>query len=151
MRTVKQILETKGNDVWSVAPDTHVFTALELMAEKNVGALLVVQNGAVAGIFSERDYARKVALEGKSSREIPVSEIMTREVITVTPEDRVEECMTLMTAHHIRHLPVLDGGQLAGIISIGDVVNAIISEQEFLIDQLEGYIKGSRPTRGAHG
>ena len=144
MRAVNEILHLKGHAVWTIGPQASVYEALELMAEKDVGALLVVDGGRLAGIFSERDYARKVILKGKASRETPVRDIMTSPVLTVAPEDTVEECMKLMTLHRIRHLPVVDGGKLVGVISIGDAVKAIITEQEFMIEQLENYITGSR-------
>jgi CBS domain-containing protein len=140
MATVQRLLETKGDQVWSVAPDAMVFEALELMAAKNVGALVVREGERLAGILSERDYARSIALKDRSSRTTPVGEIMTRNVFTVRPEQSLEECMALMTERHIRHLPVLDAERLIGIISIGDVVKHIISEQEFMIRQLENYI-----------
>jgi CBS domain-containing protein len=142
MTTVRQLLQAKSPDVWSIAPDAWVFDALKLMAEKEVGALLVVKDGKLVGIISERDYARKVILKGKSSMSTPVSDIMTEEVVSVRPEQTIEECMELMTEQHVRHLPVLQGEQLIGVISIGDVVKAIISEQEFMIEQLEKYIGG---------
>ena len=142
MPNVNQILNAKGNQVWSVEPDSKVFDALELMAEKDVGALLVINEGNVVGIMSERDYARKVILKGKSAKDIPVSEIMTTKVFCLSPNETFEECMALMTDKHIRHLPVLQDEELIGIISIGDVVNAIISEKQFVISQLENYIKG---------
>jgi CBS domain-containing protein len=141
MATVQRLLENKGNQVWSVAPDAMVYEALELMAAKNVGALVVREGDRLAGILSERDYARSIVLKDRSSRTTPVSEIMTRSVYTVRPEHSLEECMALMTERHIRHLPVFDGDdRLIGIISIGDVVKQIISEQDFLIQQLESYI-----------
>jgi CBS domain-containing protein len=143
MITVRQLLEGKGYDVWSIAPDASVYDALALMADKGVGALLVLEGERLVGLISERDYARKVILKGKSSMETPVREIMTERVIWVGPEQTNEECMALMTAKHFRHLPVLAEDQVIGIISIGDVVKAIISEQEFLIEQLERYIVGS--------
>ncbi len=143
MKTVANILEHKGPDAWSVAPGAMVYEALEIMADKGVGALVVLEGGKLVGIVSERDYARKVVLLGKRSQEAAVSEIMTAEVICVAPERTVEECMALMTEKHIRHLPVLEDGALIGIISIGDVVRTVISEQEFLIDQLERYISGT--------
>ncbi len=143
MTTVAQILQGKGNEVWSVSPATVVYNALKAMAEKNVGALLVLEGDELRGIFSERDYARKVILEGKSSREIPVKEIMSPEVFTVGPQQSVEECMALMTDKRVRHLPVVEGGRVIGVISIGDAVKAIISEREFTIKQLESYITGS--------
>ncbi len=144
MKLVSQLLRAKGHEVWSVTPDTSVFDALELMADKNVGALLVLEADKLTGIFSERDYARKVILKGKASRDTPVKEIMTAEVVYVRPEQSIEECMALMTNKRIRHLPVLEGNQLLGVISIGDVVKTIISEQEFTISQLENYITGGR-------
>jgi CBS domain-containing protein len=143
MITVHHLLQDK-RDAWSVSPETIVYDALKLMAEKNIGALLVLERDKLVGIFSERDYARKVILKGKSSREIMVKEIMTEEVLYVRPDQTIEECMALMTAKRIRHLPVLEGGKVVGVISIGDVVKAIISEQEFTIKQLENYITGSR-------
>jgi CBS domain-containing protein len=145
MHTVGQILRKKGHDIWSVGPDTTVYEALQMMADKNVGALVVLENGELVGIFSERDYARKIVLQGKTSRQTAVSEIMTSRVNCVHPEQTTDECMALMTAKHIRHLPVLDeDDRLIGVISIGDVVKAIISDQEFVIEQLENYIKGVR-------
>ena len=135
-------LAKKGYQVWSVEPSEQVFAALELMAEKNVGALLVLDGQKIVGIMSERDYARKVMLKGKSSKSTPVSEIMTAEVLYVTPSHSVEECLALMTNKKIRHLPVLENDELVGIISIGDVVIEMISEKELLIEQLENYIKG---------
>ncbi len=142
MPIVNQILNAKGNQVWSIDPNTRVFEALELMAKKDVGALLVREQDKVVGIISERDYARKVILKGKSAKDVPVSEIMTTKVLCVSPNHTFEECMALMTDKHIRHLPVLQEDELIGIISIGDVVNAIISEKQFVISQLENYIKG---------
>src|SRR5713226_5287719 len=144
MTTIRQILGTKGRDVWSVSPDTTVYDAIKLMADKNVGALVVFEGDRLAGIISERDYARKVILKGKSSKETPVKEIMSVEVITIRPDQSIEECMALMTIRRIRHLPVLEEKKLVGVISIVDVVKAIISEQEFTIKQLENYITGSR-------
>jgi CBS domain-containing protein len=143
MTTAAQILEGKGHAVWSVAPDAFVYEALKLMAERNVGALVVLEGDELKGIFSERDYARKVILAGKSSREITVEEIMSPAVITVRPHQSVEECMALMTDKRIRHLPVVEGSRLVGVISIGDAVKAIISEREFTIEQLQSYIRGS--------
>ncbi len=142
MKTVRQLLRGKGPGVLSVSPETPVFAALEVMAEKNVGALLVVEGEALVGIFSERDYARKVILKGKSSKETPVKDIMSSHVLYVRPEQTIEDCMALMTDKRVRHLPVLEGETLRGVISIGDVVKAIIAEQEFLIEQLQNYITG---------
>jgi len=142
MMTVNQLLKSKGSAVWSVTPETSVFEALRVMAERNVGALVVLERGELRGIFSERDYARKVILHGKSSKDMPVCEIMTEKVDCVSPSNSVRECMARMTDKHIRHLPVVDGGPVVGLISIGDVVKAIISDQEFMIEQLESYIAG---------
>jgi CBS domain-containing protein len=144
MKTVGQLLSMKGSDVWKVSPEASVLDALKLMAEKNIGAVLVLDGDDLVGIFSERDYARKVILEGKTSRETQVSDIMTSELAFVQPGQSMEECMVLMTNERIRHLPVMEGGRLVGLISIGDVVKAVISEQEFLIEQLENYITRSR-------
>lgn len=142
MKTIRQLLEAKGRQVHSVAPDARVFDALKLMADKAVGALVVLTDGKVVGIISERDYARKVILLGKSSHDIPVREIMTATVITVNSAETVEACMALMTAHRVRHLPVLDDGRLSGIVSIGDLVKEVIAEQQQTIQQLESYIHG---------
>lgn len=140
MKSVKQLLQAKGRDIHSIAPDARVFDALKLMAEKNVGALVVIEGGRLAGIISERDYARKVILLSKSSHDIAVREIMTGKVITVTPDNTVAECMALMTGKRIRHLPVVEGERLAGVLSIGDLVKEVIAEQEQTIKQLESYI-----------
>lgn len=142
MTTVARLLDSKGHEVWSVSPRDSVYTAIERMAERGVGALAVVDEGRLVGIISERDYARKVILQGKSSRDTPVEDIMTRDLVTVSPEQQVENCMTLMTERRIRHLPVVDGDRLTGVISIGDVVKWVISDRESLIRQLEGYITG---------
>ncbi len=142
MRSVSDILNTKGHDIWSVAPDTTVLAALELMAEKNIGAVMVLVGQELQGIFSERDYARKIILKGKSSADTPVSEIMTEKVAYVGPHNTLEECMALMTEKHFRHLPVMEGNRLLGLISIGDVVKEIISNQKIEIKQLESYITG---------
>ncbi len=144
MDFVSQILKVKGHDVLTVPPETTVYDALKLMADKNVGALMVLEADNIVGIFSERDYARKVILEGKSSKELPVKDIMSSQVLYVRPEQSVEDCMALMTDKRIRHLPVLVDKKLVGVISIGDVVKSIISEQEFMIKQLENYITGDR-------
>lgn len=141
--TVAQVLQVKGNDVHSVAPDAPVYEALKLMAEKEVGALVVLDGEKLVGIMSERDYARKVVLRGKSSKDTPVREIMTRKVVCVQPEQLIEDCMGLMTEKHIRHLPVEQDEKIIGVISIGDVVKAMIADREFLIQQLEMYITGS--------
>ena len=142
MKTVTQLLRTKGQQVLSVAPDLPVFEALEVMADKNVGALLVVEGERLVGVFSERDYARKVILKGKSSKDTPVQEIMSSHVLYVRPEQTIEDCMALMTDKRVRHLPVMEEGRVVGVISIGDVVKAIIAEQEFIIEQLQNYITG---------
>ncbi len=144
MKTIRQLLEGKGHDVLSATPDTSVYEALEIMAEHNIGALLVLDGDNLVGIFSERDYARKVVLKGKSSRGTVLGETMSQKVACMRPDQTIEECMELMTDKRIRHLPVLENDQLVGVISIGDVVKAVISEQEFLIEQLENYITGSR-------
>jgi CBS domain-containing protein len=144
MTTVRKLLQKKGHDVWSTSPESSVYSALEIMAEKNIGALVVLDGSKVAGMFSERDYARKVVLKGRASREIPVGEIMTPNPFTVGPDQTVQECMALMTEKHVRHLPVIDEGRLIGIISIGDVVKEIIAEQSAVIDHLTGYITGKR-------
>jgi len=143
MKPVDQLLREKGADFWSVVPDATVFKALELMAQKNIGALLVMEGEHLVGIFSERDYARKVVLEGKSSKDIPVHQIMTTKVVCVRPQQSIEECMALMTDKRIRHLPVIEGDRVVGVISLGDVVKSKISEQEFIISQLEHYITGT--------
>lgn len=142
MDTVRQLLNSKGAEVWSVAPDDTVFHSLEIMAEKNVGALPVVQEGQLVGIFSERDYARKVILLGRSSKSTAVSELMTTKVFHVKPRRSIRDCMQLMTTRHIRHLPVLELGKLMGIITIGDVVKSLLSEQTRTIQNLETYIAG---------
>jgi CBS domain-containing protein len=144
MVTLKQILKSKGSQAWSTEPTATVYAALQLMAEKDIGALLVMAEGKLVGIFSERDYARKVILHGKSSAETQVREIMTSGVVTVRPDQTIAECMTLMTEKHIRHLPVVEGDKVFGVISIGDVVKAIISDQQFVIQQLQSYISGER-------
>jgi CBS domain-containing protein len=140
--TIHEILNQKGNQAWSIGPDTTVFEAIGLMAEKNVGALLVVRQGKLIGILSERDYTRKVALHGKSSKQTKVKEIISGRVISVIPSQTIEDCMRLMTEHRIRHLPVLEGDQILGVISIGDLVNWIISAQTTTIQQLQTYIAG---------
>lgn len=142
MRTVHHILAAKGPTVWSVSRDATVYDALALMSEKNVGALPVLDGQKLCGIFSERDYARKVVLRGKVSKEVTVGDVMTSPVVSVAPSARIEECMFLMTDRRVRHLPVLDGGAIAGIVSIGDVVKEIIADQQFTIDQLNHYITG---------
>jgi len=141
MKTVRGILDDKGHCVHTVAPTDTVRTALETMAKHNVGALVVVENDVI-GLVSERHYARKVILKGKFSKDTPVREIMEEHAICIAPDQSVDACMALMTEHRVRHLPVLDGGKLVGIISIGDVVKAIIEDQQFTIEQLQHYITG---------
>ena len=143
MQTIGQLIGAKGRQVWSVHPDATVFDALRLMAEKGIGALVVIDDGAIVGILSERDYARKVILEGRSSRDTTVGEIMSREVLHTLPEQSVADGLALMTDKRVRHLPVMDGNTIVGIVSIGDLVKAIIAEQEFVIEQLENYISGA--------
>jgi CBS domain-containing protein len=143
MSKIQDLLTSKGDEVWSLGPAHSVYQAIEMMAVKGVGALTVLSDeGLLIGIISERDYARKVILQGKSSKTTTVAEIMTREVISVDPENRVEECMALMTARRVRHLPVLVDGKLVGMISVGDLVKSIIDEQSTTINQLQGYIRG---------
>lgn len=138
MNIVRQLLQMKGNDVWTISPDTSVYQALRMMADKNVGALVVTEGDQVVGILSERDYARKVVLKGKTSRDVPVKEIMTANVISVHPDQTVEECMDLMTHKHIRHLPVIEDDHLVGMISIGDVMRDILYRQREMLKKLEG-------------
>ena len=142
MSKISQILDKRPGDVWSVRSDQSVLDAIKLMAEKGIGALLVIDDNRLSGILSERDYTRKVILANRSSRDTPVSEIMTREVKTITRENNVAECMTLMTDNDFRHLPVVDRNRVVGMISIGDLVKVVIKEQQFTIDQLEQYIAG---------
>ena len=142
MITVNQILEEKGHQVWTISPESMVYEALKIMAEKEVGALIVVDKGEVVGVISERDYARKVVLKGKSSLETPVKEIMSTQVYFVNPEATAEECMALMTEKRIRHLPVIQEKKLAGVISIGDVVKSVITSQKITIEHLQNYIMG---------
>jgi CBS domain-containing protein len=145
MESVEGILKIKGNQVWSLSPEATVFDAIALMAEKGVGALAVTDGPRLVGMISERDYARKVILQGKHSKDVRVREIMSAPVITVTSDHSVEECMRIATDHHIRHLPVLDGDRLAGMVSIGDLVKSIISQQAETIHHLTSYISGSYP------
>jgi len=140
MKTVAQLLKLKRTGVIAIGPDVQVLDALKLLADKDVGAVLVMDGPRLVGIVSERDYARKVALKGKSASDTPVSEIMTREVVCVTPNQTNEECMALMTEKRARHLPVIDDGRVVGVLSIGDLVKDAISEQQFIIEQLEHYI-----------
>jgi len=143
MDTVRQLLQVKGYDIWAVAPESAVLDALKLMADKNIGAVLVIDHGNLVGILSERDYARKVVLREKASRNTPVREIMTERVVCVHPSRPVEECLALMTSGHLRHLPVVEDGRLIGVISIMDVVKTIIANQSSTIGSLENYILGS--------
>ncbi len=142
MRTVQQLLDEKGHDIQSIHPDDSVFDAVQRLADANIGSLIVVEDDRPVGIFTERDYARSVILKGKSSPTTPVRDIMTTKVIFVQPEQTVEDCMAIMTDKHIRHLPVLDGENLVGMISIGDLVKSIIADQKFTIEQLEQFIQG---------
>jgi CBS domain-containing protein len=142
MGTVRNILQVKGNKVHSVSPDTSVYDALESLEEKNLGALMVIENGKLVGVFTERDYARKVILKGRSSKDTVVRDIMSPNPISVTPDTTIDECMQLMTNKYIRHLPVIDREELIGVISIGDVVKSMIKEKDFIIENLEHYITG---------
>jgi CBS domain-containing protein len=141
-QTIASIVKNKGCQIWSIEPDATIFDAIALMAEKSIGALLVVSGGKLVGIVSERDYARKVILQGRSSKHTQVREIMTSDVLTISPDHTVEDCMRIITNHRIRHLPVMGGGELRGVISIGDLVRAIIAEQAETIDHLHSYIAG---------
>jgi CBS domain-containing protein len=141
---VRQLLHTKGSNVWSTTPATSVYDALKLMSDKNVGALVVIDGERLAGIFSERDYARKVILKGRTSRELSVAEIMTAAVVPVRTAQTIVDCMQRMPGRRIRHLPVLEAGRVVGVISIGDVVKSIISDQKDTINHLEDYITGRR-------
>ena len=143
MTTVNSLLEVKGHEVWSIEPNASVFEALEMMADKNVSGLMILESGKLIGIFTERDYARKLILKGRFSKDTKVSDLMTRNVLYVEAHNTVNDCMTLMTVKRIRHLPVLDSGKLIGIITIGDLVNQIIAEQKDTIHHLENYISGS--------
>jgi CBS domain-containing protein len=143
--TVSALLHHKGSALWSVAPDTTVFEAIKLMADKNIGALLVISGGKVVGMFSERDYTRKIALQGKTSKDTRVHEVCSCEIYSVGPNHSVEECMKLMTEHRVRHLPVVEGDKVLGLVSIGDLVNWIISTQSAQIDQMAQYIAGGYP------
>ncbi|MDA9983319.1 CBS domain-containing protein [Gammaproteobacteria bacterium] len=142
MTTIAQLMKNKGHEVWSVPPADLVFDAIKSMAEKGIGALLVMEADKLVGIFSERDYARKIVLEGRSSRNTSVEDIMTRDVIRAGPDQSIEECMSIMTENHIRHLPVVENDRVVGMVSIGDLVKVIIVEQKELITQLERYISG---------
>ena len=138
--TVRDVLKGKGHDVYSIGPNASVFDALTLMADKNIGAVLVVEAGRTLGIFTERDYSRQVVLKGRASKDTPVRDVMTTRVVYVTPGSGMDDCMALMTSKRCRHLPVVEAGQLVGVLSVGDVVKAVISDKQFTIKQLENYI-----------
>lgn len=142
MLKIKDVLQSKSSAIWSIEPDDTAYKALEIMAEKEIGALLVMDGGAVVGIFSERDYARKVVLEGKSSKDTPVRDLMTANLYCINSDKTVEECMALMTKAHVRHMPVYENKRLAGIVTFGDIVNAVIVDHKVKIQDLETYIKG---------
>ncbi|MBC8125577.1 MAG: CBS domain-containing protein [Gloeobacteraceae cyanobacterium ES-bin-144] len=143
--TVRDILQTKSNEVWTTTANSTVYKAIRLMGEKNIGALVALEDGVVTGVLSERDYSRKVVLQGRTSRDTLVGEILSRPAITVRRKDSIEKCMQLMTSHRIRHLPVVDEGRLVGLISIGDLVNWVMQSQRHTIMQLQGYISGDYP------
>ena len=140
MTTLKMLLKDKGHDVWSVHPDDTVLDAIKMLAKKDIGALIVIEDDKPVGIFTERDYARRVYLKGKSSLETPVRDVMVSPIITAKLDQTIEECMAVMTAKRFRHLPVMDAGELVGMVSIGDLVKSVIAEQQFTIDQLENYL-----------
>ena len=142
MAKVRNILQSKGHAIFSVDSNTFVYRAIELMCEKNIGGLLIVDDGKLCGIFTERDYARKLILKGKSSKDTPIRDLMTAHLITVTPDSSIEDCMRIMSGKKIRHLPVLENDKLVGLISIGDVVRFVIDEQKSIIEHLEHYITG---------
>ena len=141
--TVESVLKQKKTDLWSVTPETKVFDVIKMMSEKNIGALLVMEGKTLIGIATERDYARKVALNGKSSKEIPVREILSLPMVKAKPSNTVDECLRLMTENRVRHLPILDGETIHGVVSIGDLVNWVISAQDVTIKQMENYIAGN--------
>lgn len=142
MTSVRQLLDEKGHDVWSIHPGASVFEAIEEMAQRDIGSLVVLEDGKILGIFTERHYARKVFLKGKSSPKTPIREIMTSRAICARPEQTVEQCMAVMSENRVRHLPILDGDRLVGIVSIGDLVKSIIADQKFEIEQLTHYVHG---------
>ena len=144
--TVQQIIQKKGDTTYSVAPDTTVLQALKLMAERNVSAVLVTEGERLVGIFTERDYARKVVLKGLASKDTKVGDLMTQNVLTISPSHTVDDCMAIMTNNHIRHLPVVDKGRLTGIVSIGDAVKSVMEQQQATIEQLSSYIAGGLST-----
>ncbi len=141
MITIRHLLDTKGYDVWSIRPDATVYEAIELLAEKNIGAVLVMDGEKLEGILSERDYARRLILKGRTSQDTEVRVVMTSDVITMSPDQTLEQCMAVMTKKHVRHIPIIEDNKVIGVISIGDAVNATIANQEFLIEQLEKYIQ----------
>ena len=143
MNTIGHLLKSKGNDILSVEPNATVFEALQIMSENNVGALLVIHKGKLVGVFSERDYARKIILKGKQSKDTSVSELMTKEVLYINPQSTIQDCLVVMSTKHIRHMPVLEEEKLIGIVTIGDIVKQIISEQKTTIQELEQYITGT--------
>jgi CBS domain-containing protein len=143
--TIASILRNKGREIWSIDPDQTVYDAIAMMADKGIGALLILSEGKLVGVLSERDYARKIILQGRSSKSTRVREIMTGDPVTVTADHTVDECMRIITHHRVRHLPVMDGDRLLGVISIGDLVNAIIASQAQTIDHLHTYITGGYP------
>ena len=142
MKSIEQLLETKGHDIWSIGPDACVYDAIEMMDKKGVGALLVMDDGDLVGVISERDYARKVILKGRSSRKTPIRQIMTTDVVCGRLDQNIEACMALMTQKRFRHLPIMNEGRLVGVVSLGDLVKAVIAEQESVIEHLEHYISG---------
>ncbi|KEZ78254.1 CBS domain-containing protein [Salinisphaera hydrothermalis] len=142
MTTINDLLRDKSSDIWTVGPDESVYDALQLMADKNIGAVLVMDSGRLVGLLSERDYARKLVLENRSSRETPVRDVMTQRVAYVSPSQEIEGCLALMTDKRFRHLPVMDNDKLVGLVSIGDLVKGVIADKEFMIEQLEQYITG---------
>jgi CBS domain-containing protein len=144
MITLRHLLETKGYDIWSIKPNATVYEAIELLAEKDIGALIVMDGEKLVGVLSERDYARKLKLKGLSSVDTKVSEVMSSDVITLGPDQTLEECMAVMTQKHVRHLPIVEHGKVIGVVSIGDAVSATIANQEFLIEQMEKYIQQRR-------
>lgn len=143
MITIRRVLESKDNRIWSIDPKSMAYDALKIMADKDIGALLVIDHGKLVGIFSERDYARKVILKGKSSKETSVEELMTTDIYSITPDKPVEECMAVMTTGRFRHMPVMENNQLIGIVTIGDVVKAVITDEQRTIDDLKRYIVGN--------
>jgi CBS domain-containing protein len=149
--TVRQILQGKGSTIHTVAPDSSVFTALELMAKHDIGSVLVTEGSRLVGIFTERDYARKVVLRGRTSKDATIGELMTPNVLTISPSQTIDDCMTIMTNNRFRHLPVVEKGEVIGIVTIGDVVKAVIADQEATINQLHGYISGDLHTDAARG